>query len=588
MSGKLSWLLLIMIFLLATTVAADEKYPLGPDSQPRDVPHGKVTRHTWTSTIFPGTIRDYWVYVPAQYQADKPACVMVFQDGGGNVNENGRMRLPVVFDNLIHDRGMPVTIGIFVNPGVLPPSGPNQPGRPNRSFEYDAVSDRYARFLVEEILPEVGKTWNLSRDPNDHAICGGSSGGIAAFTAAWFRPDAFRRVLSFVGSFSNLRGGDAYPSLIRKSETKPLRVFLQSGNKDMNTYAGSWYIQNQAMAASFEYMGYDTKVVLGDEGHNDLQGSSILPDALRWLWRDYPKPIVAPVPPATREWATDIVVPGKGWTRFGEGIESANGLAVDRQGNVFVADSIFTVSEKAVPRIVKPRIVKLDAQGKTMVFKNLKYECGCMAFGPDGRLYACEVDIGAEERHIVAFAPDGTESHIAKVSFRCDFVVSRIGGTYYTEIGYNGLSFVPAGGDQRGTQAFRGDNGTPLFYGGLKLLSGGTFLAAAQFAGRWVWSFRVHPDGSLSDGQPFYRLETDDQQTDISARGMAVDSDGLLYVATELGIQVCDQEGRTAFIIANPPAGSVEYLDFGGPDRRTLFATAGGKLFSRPVRHKGA
>ena len=279
MSVKSSWLLLVI--LVSTALGADEKYPLGPDSQPRDVPHGKVTHHTWTSVLFPGTTRDYWVYVPAQYQAEKPACVMVFQDGGGYVNEKGRMRIPVVFDNLIHDRGMPVTIGIFVNPGVLPAYGPDQQSRPNRSFEYDAVSDRYARFLIEEILPEVGKTCNLSRDPNDRAICGGSSGGIAAFTAAWFRPDAFRRVLSFVGSFSNLRGGDVYPSLIRKTETKPLRVFLQSGKKDMNTYAGSWYIQNQAMAASFEYMGYDYKVVLGDEGHNDLQGASVLPDALR-------------------------------------------------------------------------------------------------------------------------------------------------------------------------------------------------------------------------------------------------------------------------------------------------------------------
>jgi gluconolactonase len=564
MSGKLSWLLLII--LLSTTVEADEKYPLGPDSQPREIPHGKVTRHTWTSTIFPGTTRDYWVYVPAQYLADKPACVMVFQDGGGYANEKGRMRLPVVFDNLIHDRGMPVTIGIFVNPGVLPSAGPNQPGRPNRSFEYDAVSDRYARFLVEEILPEVGKTWNLSRDPNDRAICGGSSGGICAFTAAWFRPDAFRRVLSFVGSFSNLRGGDIYPSLIRKSETRPLRVFLQSGKKDMNTYAGSWYIQNQAMAASFEYMGYDTKVVLGDEGHNDLQGSSILPDALRWLWRDHPKPIVAPRPPGNREWATEIIVPDKGWVALGEGIEKARGLAADRQGNIFVADDSGR------------RIVRLDARGKSTVFKNLTHACRGMAFGPDGRLYACEYDEG----RIVAFAADGRESVVATGKHPLELVVDRHGGVYFTALADLRVWFVDADGSQPVIQG--GIEGPS----GLGLLPGGSLLAVADGAGRWVWSFQTRLDGSLRNGQPFYRLETTDQHSATGAAGVAVDSDGFIYVATELGIQVCDQEGRTAFIIANPPAGAVTHLVFGGPDLRTLVATAGGKLFTRPVRHKGA
>ncbi len=173
---------LTVALLLSMAASADELYPLGPDSERRDVPHGQVTHHTWTSTIFPGTVRDYWVYVPAQYTPEKPACVMVFQDGGGFANEQGRWRVPTVFDNLIQAGDMPVAIGVFVNPGSLPPPGPDLPGRPNRSFEYDAVSDRYARFLTEEILPEVGRQYSLSHDPNDRAICGASSGGICAFT----------------------------------------------------------------------------------------------------------------------------------------------------------------------------------------------------------------------------------------------------------------------------------------------------------------------------------------------------------------------------------------------------------------------
>ena len=156
------------------------------------------------------------MYVPAQYLPSVPAAVMVFQDGGRFVAEDGRWRLPIVFDNLIVKGEMPVTIGIFVDPGVLPARGESEQARYDRSFEYDALGDRYARFLIEELLPEVGRTYALSADPSLRAIGGSSSGGICAFTAAWNRPDAFRRVLSFIGSYTGLRGGDAYPTLVRK------------------------------------------------------------------------------------------------------------------------------------------------------------------------------------------------------------------------------------------------------------------------------------------------------------------------------------------------------------------------------------
>lgn len=194
--------------LLASAALADE-YPVGPDSQRQpNVPQGKLTKGTWTSTIYPGTVRDYHIYVPAQYKGDKPACVMIFQDGTGFVSEQGRWRVPVVFDNLISKGDMPVTIGVFIDPGVLPSRNDREQARFNRSYEYDALGDRYAQFLLDEILPELRKQYKLSTDPNDFAIAGSSSGGIAAFTAAWNRPDAFRRVLSFIGSYTNLRGGN--------------------------------------------------------------------------------------------------------------------------------------------------------------------------------------------------------------------------------------------------------------------------------------------------------------------------------------------------------------------------------------------
>ena len=214
---------------------------------------------------------------------------MVFQDGGGYVNEKGNVRTPIVFDNLIHKGEMPVTIGIFINPGVLPGAGEGATPRRNRSFEYDSLGDRYASFLLKEILPAVGKEYNLTDDPNMRAIGGISSGGICAWTVAWERPDAFRRVLSHVGSFTNIRGGHVYPALIRKAEKKPIRVFLQEGENDLDNLFGNWPLANRQMAAALKYAGYEQKLVMGTGGHNSRHGGAILPESLRWLWQDVVK-----------------------------------------------------------------------------------------------------------------------------------------------------------------------------------------------------------------------------------------------------------------------------------------------------------
>ena len=276
-----------LMFLVTGTAVSDD-YRLGPDSQRQDgVPRGKVTQHRWTeSKVFPGTERDWWLYVPAQLDPKTPAKVMVFQDGGGYVKDDGQYRAPVVLDNLIHQKKLPPIVGIFINPGVMTGQKDAQ-GKPvsNRSVEYDTLSDAYARFLLEEILPEVGKTVKLSDKPEDRAITGASSGGICSWTVAWERPDAFRKVLSFVGSFTNIRGGHVYHALIRKTPPKPIRVFLQDGSADLDNAHGNWPLANQEMAAALKFAGYDYKFEYGTEGHNGKHGGAILPEALMWLWR---------------------------------------------------------------------------------------------------------------------------------------------------------------------------------------------------------------------------------------------------------------------------------------------------------------
>lgn len=285
----------LALFASTAVLPAEDDYPYGPESERHDgVPAGKVTKHVWRSRVFEGTIREYYVYVPAQYDGSEPAAVMVFQDGHAYVREDGEFRVPIVFDNLIHEGAMPVTIGIFLNPGVFAdelaePQGWNSPEgvRSNRSVEYDTLGADYARFLESEILPEITATHGLrlTDDPDRRAIGGISSGGICAFTVAWERPDLFRKVLSHVGSFTNIRGGHVYPALVRKSEPRPLRVFLQAGANDLDNAHGNWPLANQQMAAALKFAGYDHRFVFGDGGHNGRHGGAILPDSLRWLWR---------------------------------------------------------------------------------------------------------------------------------------------------------------------------------------------------------------------------------------------------------------------------------------------------------------
>jgi enterochelin esterase-like enzyme len=266
-----------------------EHYDYTADSIPQPgVPQGRLEKFEWaTSQIFPGTVRDVTVYLPAGLQPGEETCLMVWQDGSRHVDPHGSMRVSTVFDNLIHKKDMPRTVGVFIDPGRKPQQKPGDKAA-NRGFEYDSLGDAYARFLLQEILPEVEKRHQVKFRPQPEAwaIAGGSSGGICSFTVAWERPDRFRKVLSWVGSFVDLKGGHVYPSLIRLTERKPLRLYLLDGENDLDNKFGNWPLANKQMAAALKYMGYDFRIDWTQCFHGSKGMAPHLPDALRWLWRD--------------------------------------------------------------------------------------------------------------------------------------------------------------------------------------------------------------------------------------------------------------------------------------------------------------
>jgi enterochelin esterase family protein len=294
---------LLAAALWAQQPNTDAHYALGPDSFPRDgVPKGEIRGpYTLPSNAYPGTQHTYWVYVPAQYESNKPACLMVFNDGQAFKYEEGDVRAQNVMDNLIYRREIPVMIGVFINPGRRPEQPEPHPKNwgdrdTNRPTEYNSLDDRYARVITEELLPVLYKDYNISKNPDDHGIGGASSGAIAAFTVAWQRPDHFRKVLSIVGSFVDLRGGHVYPEIVRKTEKKPIRVFLVDGRNDNRgerrdgTYSPErdWFLQNVRLMQALTEKGYDVNYTWGIGKHGQKQGGAIVPEMMRWLWRDGP------------------------------------------------------------------------------------------------------------------------------------------------------------------------------------------------------------------------------------------------------------------------------------------------------------
>ncbi len=534
------------------------------------VPKGEVLHFTFErSQVFPGTFRDYWVYVPAQYSPAKPACVYVNQDG---IQWNA----PTVFDDLIAKGEMPVTIGVFVMHGRVRAGDPKTAlDRFNRSLEYDGLGDGYARFLLNELLPDVetkkasdGRVLRLSHAGNDRAIGGSSSGAIAAFTAAWERPDAFSRVFSAIGTYVGLRGGDRYSTLIRKFEPKPLRVFLQDGSSDLNIYGGDWWMANQMMERALTFAGYEVQHVWGEGGHNGAQGTAVFPDAIRFLWKDWPQPVRGGQ--TKNGLLNDILLPGENWQVAAQGGKFTEGPAVNAKGEVFFND------------VPASKTYKIGLDGKVSPFLSDSRRGDGQAFGPDGRLYA----VAAGEQKIVAYDANGRGSVVASGLRGNDLVVAHNGNAYVTEPGSaNGgpgkvWLVTPAG---KKTVA----DGGIGFPNGITLSPDQTLLYVDDARSHWVYSYQIQPDGSLSFKQRYYWLHVPDDADDSGADGMRVDTAGRLYVATHLGIQVCDQAGRVNAILP-APNGIVSNLCFGGPAFDTLYATCGGVVYKRKLKVSGA
>lgn len=463
----------VALFCLLTTaaLAAEPDFPLTADSKPQPgVAKGTMLKGSYTArqgSVFPGTVREYQLYLPAGFDKSQPTPFMVFQDGV-------IYQAPVVFDNLIARKVIPPLVGLFIKPGVVPAANDNALPRFNRSYEYDSVTDTYSRFLIDEFLPalEAGHGLRFSTDPNQAAIAGNSSGGICAFMTAWHRPDRFRRVFTGVGTYVGIRGADRLPVLVRKIEPKPLRVFLQSGTGDNNLYCGDWWMANQMMERSFAWAGYEVNHAWGEGGHNQKHASQVFPEAMQWLWRDWQTDLeVKANPKGESKWRGYEVVWAGEWQHTG--LPGGSHLDVSAEGQV-------TVSPKANARSVNQAGIRYDREGAN-----------------------------------TTLSPDQT------------------------------------------------------------------LLVVATSDDRFLHS-QLAVDGQHD--QPFHLLEADFEDR-LEAGGLCVDTNGWLYVATSLGIQVCDQAGRVNFILPTPkPAHDV---CFGGKDLSELFIACGDTIYKRPTKARG-
>lgn len=544
-----------------------------PGEAAESAPRGQLTKGILNeSLLYPGATHEYQVYVPPQFTETTPAAVMVFQDGAWYAKADGAFRAPAVFDALIDAGAMPVTIAVFVNPGIVPPTRDGAKPQSIRSFEYDSLSDRYVRFLVEELLPVALKDLNVSSDPARRAICGMSSGGICAFTSAWQRPDQFGKVMSHIGSFTNIRGGDIYPAVIRKTEPKPIRVYLEDASGDLDNLHGSWPLANQEMAAALEFMGYDVRFDYTEGfGHNGKHGAELFRDALTWLWRN-----------EAHETAFDVsaplggdralrrqLIPGAGWSVVADGLGFADASCTDAQGHFYFCDM-------KAPAVY--RVSAADGAREALTAEAVSgLECG-----PDGRLYGCQ---GGKQRVIAIDTVSGKVEVIATGVAPNDLAITPDGFLFFTDTKAGEVKRVAiASGEVTvAAQGLAGPNGIAL------TRDGGT-LAVSEYRGAHVWTFRVNPDGTLDAGMPTMTLRRGDGP-EARGDGMAVDATDRYYVTSAVGIQIFDPTGRLSGVMTTPDptkpltscilAGpSDEY----GPSHKYLYVTNGDTIFRRRLK----
>jgi gluconolactonase len=567
--------LFLFVFVLAQVYVfaqpPAETYPVDSASvEHTGVPKGEVLRFTFDqSKIFPGTWREYWVYIPAQYKPDKPACVYVNQDGI-------QWKAPTVFDNLIYNNEMPVTIGVFITPGkVMADSGANALNRFNRSFEYDGLGDAYARFLLTEILPEVekkktsdGRAIHLSKNGNDRAIGGSSSGAVCAFTAAWEKPNEFSRVFSAIGTYTGLRGADRYPILIRKYEPKPIRIFLQDGSDDLNIYAGDWWKANESMERALTFAGYEVNHAWGNYGHNGNQGTAIFPQVMRWLWKDWPKPVAKGN--SKNQFLNDLLIPGEDWELVGQGYQFTEGTAVNAAGEVYYQD------------IPTSKTYKVGLDGKLVTLNIDAKKASGTYFGPDGKRYT----VAGGTKQILSYDANEKETVIADSIAGNDLVVAKNGNIYVT---------APDGTTKPGKLYLVRPNGEKVvvddglkFPNGVTLSPDQTQLYATESATHWVWIYKIKPDGTLTYKQHYGWLHVPDTDENAWPDGIRCDTAGRAFVASKMGIQILDQLGRVNAILPTPPSnGQPSNICFGGPGFDILYVSCADKVYRRKLKTRG-
>jgi gluconolactonase len=571
-----------LAILFAARPLVGQTYVLGPDSQPQGgVPKGTVTKYLLApGRFYPGTPHHYEVYVPAQYDAAKATPFMVFLDGSSYLGDG--VRAPVVLDNLIAKHELPPMIGIFVDPGVLPPLSEEAQSRFERVFEYDSLSDRYSRFLLEELIPAVAKEYHLSTSPDDRGISGISTGAVGAFMAAWNRPDQFHRVMSFIGTYVAMKGADSLPALIRKTEPKPIRIFLQDGTEDHivpgepygTFYAGSWPINNRVMFEALEYSGYDVKLEMGGEGHNMKQGAAILPDALRWLWRGYPAPITEHEPAQIKEAGWDprgkvysTVWADRPWELIGHGYGAIDGVTSSPDGSVLFSDASAN------------RIYRVGADGEVSIYKDQTRGAKALRSGIGGVLYAYQ----SARRQIVAYEPQGNEKIVARDVDASDMAVTSKSAIYFTDAVHGTIGYVDPAGDVR--VVYQGGEIEAL--AGITLSGDQAMLLVTDAQSRFSWSFQIGADGALVNGEPFYRLEMAETGGRSRVLSVAEDSIGQVYFATPIGVQICEANGRMAEVLNAPAFGGVTAVVFAGEKLDWMYVAQGWRLFRRPLKVTG-
>ncbi len=545
MINKVFGAMLLILQFQAGSAQSGSKIPVGDIRGP----------FVWKSKIYPGTERNYWLYIPKQYDASKPAATMVVQDG---LSRATGWKLPATLDSLIALKEIPVIIGIFIDHGRVLSHGNDNYPRYNRSLEYDAMGDTYARFLLEEIFPEVSKTYNLSTDPNDRSIAGASSGAICAFNVAWERPDQFRRVLSTIGTYVGLRGADEFSTLVRKTEAKPLRVFLADGTNDLNIYAGDWWMANQTMERALTWAGYEVNHAWGDGSHDSKHAVTIMADALKWLWKDYPQPVQTHKSANTR---LNLLAEGEPWKEIQMSNIQVNKLAVNKSGKLFFADKL--------------SVYNIDDNGKVFPFAKLSGTIGGISFHDDGRLFAADLD----KQKIVAIDANGKVNDVVK-NVHAGFLTVSSKGIYFTETTQNRVGFYSF---SKKETSYVNAPGNPT---GLAISAEQTFLNVGITNSPFSFSFRIADDGHLEYGQEYVHYHIPYGKLVPGTTGMATDSENLLYSATTLGVQVSDQLGRVNFIFSKPDEGAQD-VKIGGKEFNTLYVSCKGKLFSRKINAKG-